>query len=74
MSTRTASSRKPGVPASKSGTRPKPALPHERDESGSMTGGLPSESMQQAHRDLERGLQDTDRGPEMNRTYRKLKR
>ncbi|EWS59928.1 hypothetical protein Y694_02287 [Methylibium sp. T29-B] len=39
-----------------------------------MTGGEPSESMRQAHRDLARGLKDTDRGPEADRAYRKLKR
>ena len=49
-------------------------LPHERDESVGMTGGIGSELMHQAHRDLSRGLQDTDRGPEADRTYRKLKR
>jgi len=49
-------------------------LPHERDESVGMTGGIASAPMQQAHRDLARGLQDTDRGPEADRTYRKLKR
>jgi len=58
-------------------TLTKPAdtpLPHERDESVGMTGGIASVPMQQAHRDLARGLQDTDRGPEADRTYRKLKR
>ena len=49
-------------------------LPHERDESVGMTGGIPSAPVQQAHRDLRRGLQDTDRGPEADVTYRKLKR
>lgn len=52
----------------------KAKLPHERDESVSMTGGIPSEPMQQAYRDVTRGLQDTDRGAEANRTYKKLKR
>ncbi len=49
-------------------------LPHERDESVGMTGGVTSEPMQQAHKDLSRGLQDTDRGPETDRIYKKLKR
>ena len=49
-------------------------LPHERDESVGMTDGNPSEPMQQAHSDLSRGLQDTDRGPEADRVYTKLKR
>ena len=42
--------------------------------STSLTGGTPSEPMRQAYRDLERGLQDTDRGAEAGRAYRKLKR
>lgn len=48
-------------------------LPHERDESVDMTGGLPSEPMKQAYKDVTRGLQDTDRGLESARTYKKLK-
>jgi hypothetical protein len=51
-----------------------PKLPHERDQSTGMTDGAPSEDIQQAHRDLERGLQDTGRAPETDRTYEKLKR
>ncbi len=49
-------------------------LPHERDESVGMTGGVTSVPMQQAHKDLARGLQDTDRGPVADHAYRKLKR
>ena len=48
-------------------------LPHERDESVGMTDGVPSDQMQQAYRDLARGLQDTGRGPEADRVYKKLK-
>jgi hypothetical protein len=48
-------------------------LPHERDESVGMTDGIPSAPVQQAYRDLARGLQDTDRGPVADRTYRKQK-
>lgn len=50
-----------------------PKLPHDRDEAASMTGGAPSDLIQQAHRDVSRGLQDTDRGAETDATYRKLK-
>lgn len=32
-----------------------------------------SEPMQQAYRDITRGLKDTDRGAEAGRTYKKLK-
>lgn len=40
-------------------------LPHERDQSVNMTDQAPSPEMQQAHRDLQKGLVDTDaRGPD----------
>ena len=51
-----------------------PRLPHERDESVGPTGGVSRVPIQQAYRDLTRGMQDTDRGPEAGRLYRKLKR
>ena len=51
-----------------------PRLPHERDESVGTTDGVPSGPVQQAYRDLTRGMQDTDRGPEAGRLYRKLKK
>ena len=35
-------------------------LPHERDQSVNMTDQAPSPEMQQAHRDLQKGLVDTD--------------
>lgn len=35
-------------------------LPHERDQSVNMTDQAPSPEMQQAHRDLKKGLVDTD--------------
>ena len=41
-----------------------PKLPHERDQSVDMTDGIPSPQMQQAYRDVERGLVDTDAGRE----------
>ena len=41
-----------------------PKLPHERDQSVDMTDGIPSAQMQQAYRDVERGLVDTDAGRE----------
>jgi len=49
-------------------------LPNERDESSGVTGGVPSRRVQQAHRDLQRGVEDTDRGPPADAAYRKLKR
>ncbi len=49
-------------------------LPHERDQSEQgMTDGVPSAEMQQAHRDLQRGLQDTGEAPEMERMDRRQK-
>lgn len=50
-----------------------PKLPHERDESVGTTGGVQSEKIQQAYRDVERGLQDTSRGTAANAAYEKLK-
>ncbi|MBI1990864.1 MAG: hypothetical protein HYS65_14315 [Betaproteobacteria bacterium] len=51
-----------------------PLLPHERDESADSQSSEPSDVMRQAAADLKRGLQDTDRGPKMNRLAKKLKR
>ena len=50
-----------------------PKLPHERDESVGATGGIPSATVQQAYRDVKRGLQDTSRGTAANAAYEKLK-
>jgi hypothetical protein len=58
---------KPPVPS-------EPALPHERDESTNMTGGVQSKLVQQGARDLKRGLEDTSRAPEADRAYKKLKK
>ena len=49
-----------------------PRLPHEHDESADAQSGKPSEIIRQAERDLERGLRDTDRGPQMAKVYKKL--
>ena len=35
-------------------------LPHERDQSVNMTDQQPAPEMQQAHRDLQKGMVDTD--------------
>lgn len=50
-----------------------PKLPHERDESVGTTGGVPNAMIQQAYRDVKRGLQDTSRGTAANAAYEKLK-
>jgi len=69
-----AKGRRAGAETSGSETPVGLELPHERDQSVSMTGGAPSEAVHQAHRDVERGLQDTDKGPPMDRAYRQLKK
>ena len=51
-----------------------PKLPHEADESTGSTGGVPSQRVQQAQRDVQRGLKDTSLAPEADAAYRKLKR
>ena len=48
-----------------------PRLPHERDESSDSQDTPPSEKARQAHQDLDRGLPDTDKGPELDRLYRR---
>lgn len=50
-----------------------PKLPHERDQSVDMTHGKPDAQVQQAYRDVQRGLQDTDRGPPADKAYQKQK-
>ena len=47
------------------------SLPHERDQSSHMTDGVPNSKVRQAGVDVERGLQDTSKATEMDRTYRK---
>jgi len=48
---------------------PSPRLPHERDESSDSQTSPPRAVIKQAHKDLERGLVDTDRGPVMDKLY-----
>ncbi len=50
-----------------------PRLPHEHDESADSQTSEPRAVIQQAAKDLKRGLVDTDRGQEANRIYAKLK-
>ena len=51
-----------------------PEMPHERDESAGMTGGVPSKRVQQGHDDVKRGVKDTTRATEADNAYRKLKK
>jgi hypothetical protein len=50
------------------------ALPHERDQSVGMTGDAPDPKVEQASKDLGRGLKDTGKEPPMDAAYDKLKR
>ncbi len=54
-------------------TPTEPKLPHERDESVGTTGGVQSPAVQQAYKDVKRGLQDTSRSTAANVAYEKLK-
>lgn len=51
-----------------------PGMPHERDETVGMTGGIQSERIEQARVDLEQGREDTSRGTEADRTYQRQKK
>jgi len=53
---------------------PHPHMPHERDESVGMTDGKPDPRMRQGQRDVQRGVQDTSRAPEADRTYEKFRK
>ncbi len=50
-----------------------PRLPHERDESSDSQQGGVRPVIEQARRDLERGVVDTDRGGPADAAYRKQK-
>ncbi|WP_311223300.1 MULTISPECIES: hypothetical protein [unclassified Acidovorax] len=50
-----------------------PLMPHERDQSVGMTDGQPDANVEQAYRDVKRGLQDTDRGLPAHNAYQKQK-
>lgn len=49
-----------------------PRLPHERDESADSQVGRPRKVIEQARRDVDKGLVDTDRGPVLDATYQKV--
>jgi hypothetical protein len=61
--------------ATQAGQR-RPRLPHERDESSDGQTAAPAEGGdppgRQAYDDLQRGVVDTDRGPLLDRLYRRL--
>lgn len=49
------------------------AMPHERDQSTDMTPEAKDPMVEQAARDVKRGVKDTSKGPEMDKAYDKLK-
>jgi hypothetical protein len=51
------------------GERAEPRLPHERDESSDSQAQGVRKVIRQGKDDLDRGLQDTSRKPEMDRAY-----
>ncbi|HSV47634.1 MAG TPA: hypothetical protein VLJ58_17735 [Ramlibacter sp.] len=74
---RTATSRGNTLPVQGDRQQPAPRLPHERDESAdSQPSGEPSAQRVGciAHRDVEQGLQDTDKGPVMDAAYERLRK
>lgn len=52
---------------------PEARLPHERDQATDMTDGERHPEVEQAYKDLQRGLQDTDRGVPAHNAYQKQK-
>ena len=48
-------------------------LPHERDQSTAMTAATPDPAIQQAARDVKRGLSDTSKGAETDKAYQRQK-
>ena len=47
-------------------------LPHERDQATDMTAAAPDPQVEQAAKDVAKGIKDTSKSPEMDATYRKL--
>lgn len=52
---------------------PAPRMPHERDESSDSQDSAPRRIIEQARRDIVSGQKDTDKGPPLDETYRRLK-
>lgn len=64
----------PGKTQSSVNQEPQPRLPHEHDESADSQESEPRPEIEQAAKDVEKGLVDTDRGPELDKAYDKQKR
>ena len=48
-------------------------LPHHRDQSLDMTSAKNSPLVEQAAKDLDKGIKDTSKAPEMHQAYKKQK-
>lgn len=48
-------------------------LPHDRDQAVDMTSDQNSQRVKQAAKDLQKGLKDTSKAPEMNQAYKQQK-
>ena len=72
LSTQRAKVSKPPTPPD-AAVEDKLQMPNERDVSVDMTPDAPDPMIEQAAIDLAGGLQDTSKGEELNRAYKKLK-
>jgi hypothetical protein len=63
-----------GVDLSTPGASSAPGMPHERDETVGMTGGVPSDAVQQASVDVKRGLVDTSRAEATDKAYQRQRK
>lgn len=61
-------------PQGRERTDPAKRLPHERDESRDSQDSEPRPVIEQARKDVERGLKDTDRGTPMDALYKRTAR
>jgi hypothetical protein len=61
------------VDLSRPGASSAPGMPHERDETVGMTGGIPNDVVEQASADVERGLVDTSRAEATDPAYQRQK-
>ena len=49
-------------------------LPHERDQATDMTAEAPDPLIEQAAKDVAKGMADTSKAPELDATYRKFRK
>jgi hypothetical protein len=63
-----------GVKGVGAADEPDARLPHERDEAAGNAADAPRDEGRKAYEDARRGMPDTDRGPVMDKTYRKVRK